>query len=75
MCFTNDKDLRHFETIRVKAQYYTGIAVRTKNITPQFMENITKAIDVDNLNAIKKAAQNLPIYKGKVLTESELSMV
>jgi hypothetical protein len=54
VCFTNDKDLRHYESIRVKAQYYTGIAIRTKNITPQFMENITKAIDIDNNNTRKK---------------------
>jgi hypothetical protein len=44
----------------VKAQYYTGIAIRIKNITPQYMENITKAIEIDNANARKKAARDYP---------------
>jgi hypothetical protein len=73
VCFTNDKDLRHYESIRVKAQYYTGIAIRTKNITPQFMENITKAIDVDNNNVRKKLWTTDPKNKGLVPTDNDLA--
>ena len=40
--------MRHYESIRVKAQFYTGIIVRVKNLTPQAMENVCKAIEKDN---------------------------
>jgi predicted nuclease of predicted toxin-antitoxin system len=48
--FNNDKDLRHYESIRVKAQYFTGIVLRCKQLTPQNMDNILKAIEIDYAN-------------------------
>ena len=45
MIFTNEKDLRHSETIRIKSQMYTGIAVRTKFMTPAAMANLLHAIE------------------------------
>jgi hypothetical protein len=54
ICLIMEKDLRHFESVRIKAQYFTGIILRVKNLTPSGMENITKAIDVDNQNAMQK---------------------
>ena len=45
--FANEKDLRHFESIRIKASLYTGIAVRVKNMTPGAMENLLHAIELD----------------------------
>ena len=45
--FSNEKDLRHFESIRIKSQLYTGIAVRTKFMTPQAMDNLLHAIELD----------------------------
>ena len=45
--FSNEKDLRHHESIRIKASLYTGIALRVKTITAQAMENLLVAIDAD----------------------------
>ena len=45
--FSNEKDLRHNEAIRIKASLYTGIAVRVKVISPAAMENLLHAIDID----------------------------
>jgi hypothetical protein len=47
VCFTNEKDLRHYESIRIKASLYTGIAIRVKNVTPSAMENLLHAIELD----------------------------
>ena len=46
--FSNEKDLRHHEAIRIKAGLYTGIALRVKLITPGAMENLLYAIDLDS---------------------------
>jgi len=43
-----EKDFRHYESIRVKAQYYTGIIAKVKNLNPQGMENVCKAFEQDN---------------------------
>jgi hypothetical protein len=48
VCFTNEKDLRHYESIRIKASQYTGIALRVKTITPHAMDNVLYAIEVDS---------------------------
>lgn len=48
--FAAEKDLRHYESIRVKAQYFTGIVLRCKILSPQNMDNILKAIELDNIN-------------------------
>lgn len=45
MCFTNDKDLRHHETISIKASLYKGIAVRVKILNHIWMENILFSIE------------------------------
>ena len=58
--FANEKDLRHFESIRIKASLYTGIAVRVKNMTPGAMENLLHAIELDgnpDQSQIKTKAQ------------------
>ena len=46
--FSNEKDLRHHEAIRIKASLYTGIALRVKIISPGAMENLLYAIDLDS---------------------------
>lgn len=46
--FSNEKDLRHHEAIRIKASLYTGIALRVKLISPGAMENLLYAIDLDS---------------------------
>ena len=51
--FSNEKDLRHHESIRIKASQYTGIALRVKLITAQAMENLLIAIEADANNAMK----------------------
>ena len=45
--FSNEKDLRHNEAIRIKASLYTGIALRVKILSPAAMENLLYAIDLD----------------------------
>ena len=52
--FANEKDLRHFESIRIKASLYTGIAVRVKNMTPGAMDNLLHAIELDAAPPEKK---------------------
>ena len=52
--FANEKDLRHFESIRIKASLYTGIAVRVKNMTPGAMDNLLHAIELDGAPPEKK---------------------
>ena len=39
--------MRHHESIRIKSQLFTGIAVRTKFMTPAGMENLLQAITLD----------------------------
>ena len=69
--FNNDKDLRHYESIRVKAQYFTGIVLRCKVLTPQNMDNILKAIELDNLNLEKKNEKLNEAKKAKEAEEKE----
>ena len=44
VCFTNDKDLRHHETISIKAALYKGIAIKVKILNDLWIENILFAI-------------------------------
>ena len=44
--FTNEKDLRHHETILIKASLYTGIAVRVKALNHYCMENLLLAVEL-----------------------------
>ena len=64
VCFTNEKDLRHFESIRIKSSKYTGIAIRVKNLVPTAMENLLYAIELDSqgdksADPVKEAAGGL----------------
>ncbi len=43
--FTNEKDLRHHETISIKAQQYKGIALKIKIMNHIQMENVLFAIE------------------------------
>ena len=45
VCFTNDKDLRHHETISIKASLYKGIAVRVKILNHIWIESLLFAIE------------------------------
>ena len=54
MVFSNEKDLRHNEAIRIKASLYTGIALRVKVMSPAAMENLLHAIDLDSGVARKR---------------------
>ena len=45
VCFVNDKDLRHPETISIKASLYKGIAVQVKVINHIWIENLLYAIE------------------------------
>jgi hypothetical protein len=45
VCFTNDKDLRHHETISIKASLYKGIAVRVKSLNHIWIESLLFAIE------------------------------
>ena len=45
VCFTNDKDLRHPETISIKAQMYKGISVKVKILSHIWIENLLYAIE------------------------------
>ena len=55
--FSNDKDLRHHEAIRIKASLYTGIALRVKLISPGAMENLLYAIDIESGEVARKKAE------------------
>jgi len=58
VCFTNDKDLRYYESIKIKASNYTGIAVRVKTIAPSAMDNLLYAIEMDDLASQQKETEN-----------------
>lgn len=45
MQFTNEKDLRHHETITIKASLYTGIAVKVKYLNHIWIENLLFAVE------------------------------
>ena len=55
--FSNEKDLRHHEAIRIKASLYTGIALRVKLISPGAMENLLYAIDIESGEVARKKAE------------------
>ena len=59
MCFSSEKDLRARENIRLKAQYFTGIAVRVKHLTPTIVENVLKAVDLDHINFQQQVTREL----------------
>jgi len=64
--FSNEKDLRHHEAIRIKASLYTGIALRLKIISPGAMENLLHAIDIDSGVVPKK--EDVKKEEGKAKT-------
>jgi hypothetical protein len=46
--FTTDKELKHHETIRQKAKFFTGIVIKMRTMTSANMDHLLKAIDADN---------------------------
>jgi hypothetical protein len=46
--FTTEKELKHHETIRQKAKFYTGIVVKMRTMTATMMDHLLKAVDADN---------------------------
>ena len=46
--FSHEKELKHHETIRQKAKFFTGIVVRMRTMTTSNMDHLLKAIDSDN---------------------------
>ena len=70
VCFTNDKDLRHHETISIKAAMYKGIAIKVKILNHIWIENILFSIEsapdlgiinlrFEECRLLKKAVQRL----------------
>lgn len=57
VCFTNEKDLRHYESIKIISSLYTGIAVRVKNLVPSAMDNLLYAIELDAQDLRKEEEQ------------------
>jgi len=48
VCFTNDKDLMHKDSIMEKAKNFTGIAIRIKTaVTSVMMKKVLGAIEND----------------------------
>ena len=66
VCFTNDKDLRHHETISIKASLYKGIAVRVKILNHIWIENILFAIET----ARDQGIVNLRFEECRLLTKA-----
>ena len=56
--FSQDKDVRNQETVKVKASAYTGIALRLKSISHQAMENLLHGICLDATGAKKEKREN-----------------
>ena len=65
--FSNEKDMRHYESIRIKSQLYTGIAVRTKFMTPAGMENLLHAITLDGEENKPKKGKSKEEVKDELL--------
>ena len=65
--FSNEKDLRHHESVRIKSQLYTGIAVRTKFMTPAGMENLLHAIQLDGEAEKPKKSKSKEEVKDELL--------
>ena len=52
MVFVNEKDLRHHETISIKASLFKGIAVRLKDLNQFLMESLLYSIQFSKDNGI-----------------------
>ena len=70
MVFSNEKDLRHPESIHIKASLYTGIALRVKLISPQAMENLLYAIDLSSGVIARKKQALLEAKEAKEAKEN-----
>ena len=66
VCFTNDKDLRHHETISIKAALYKGIAIKVKILNHLWIENILFAIS----SATDKGIINLRFEECRLLKKA-----
>ena len=56
--FSQDKDVRNSESVKLKASAYTGIALRLKSISQQAMENLLHGICLDANGARKEKREN-----------------
>ena len=71
VCFTNDKDLRHHETISIKASLYKGIAVRVKILNHIWIENLLFAIE----SAKDRGIVNLRFEECRLLKKAVLRLI
>jgi hypothetical protein len=71
VCFTNDKDLRHHETISIKAGQYKGIAVRVKILNHIWIENILFSIET----AKDQGIVNLRFEECRLLKKAVLRLI
>jgi hypothetical protein len=71
VCFTNDKDLRHHETISIKASLYKGIAVRVKILNHIWIENILFSIET----AKDQGIVNLRFEECRLLKKAVLRLI
>ena len=58
--FLHEKDLRHYESIRIKSSLYTGVAVKVKTLTHQAVDNLLYAIEIDAQNYRIALAEHRP---------------
>ena len=71
MCFTNDKDLRHHETISIKASLFKGIAVRVKILNHIWIENVLFAVET----AKDQGIVNLRFEECRLLKKAVLRLI
>lgn len=71
VCFTNDKDLRHHETISIKASLYKGIAVRVKILNHIWIENLLFAVE----SAKDRGIVNLRFEECRLLKKAVLRLI
>ena len=69
--FTNDKDLRHHETISIKASLYKGIAVRVKILNHIWIENLLFAVE----SAKDRGIINLRFEECRLLKKAVLRLI
>jgi len=48
ICFQEEKELTDCDTILNRARIYTGITIRTKNLSQPNLKNVLRAIQLDN---------------------------
>jgi hypothetical protein len=71
VCFTNDKDLRHHETISIKAALFKGIAVRVKIMNHIWIEHLLLAIE----SAKDQGIINLRFEECRLLKQAVIRLI